>query len=426
MSENKHYDEAGWTSFEREIWRNAKGIARAKGEEEPSITLCTAYLTLTREVWLRNHSPESKKLYKSRYMVRVLQYMANLHLFPYDETSSGSLMRDARLDLLFLIWGHSKQRPVAEAAALACLELEQREHWTEDPTRRERLIEVEEQSHEKVLPGFALISGLSDSLATQKQQELAAQTIQSRRRRIDELVDLFAVFEGEAENLQVLSHTTLEAIFRDTTEEQRWPLFRRLFEGLNSKWSVEGHRRWRYILDPLIAQNPSSDAFVRFVMDLGRKNHTPVLEPYLLAHFRATHPKDITWHVLKHAERHGTKRSLPYLFAIRKIHSNWFVGWASRKEATQEAIDAIMEREGLDESNWQVMAGGLSFHEAHEEDGMLSLTQGPFEGALTLPVEDTHIALIEEQAPTPIPKGMLLFLAVVVALVVLLGAFWFG
>jgi len=368
--------EDGWTDGERSIYDEVRSYLREVREDPttpPERRLGRELMEVLRAVWERNHASSVKRLYRSDFFTRALRHVSRDELFPVD--GGEPFLLTERLEFLFGVWQTSRQRPVVDAAALECLELEYAHAWSEDDAWRKRAEVAARTAREPVLPAIALISGFSDEHAREQYELLRAMPTEKKHTRMAELAGVIDA-TPESQSLELLVTRTLAAIFDGASSYAKGRMVTRLMRELRENGSMKKHDRWRLLLDPLIAHNTGAVSIIIAVLDEGMRQGADV-ELYARLYLEKIPPEKAREDVVDYLATRGSRHAIRLLYPITEVTGGIFgrPTAASRKAAA--AIDAIMEREGLT----QDMLGALSVAEAG--GGELSLVIAN-SGALSL------------------------------------------
>lgn len=355
-----------WSTAEKLLVRRASDVASGTEPLEDA-GLPRALLGLCRAVFLRAH--RSHTLRKSSELTPALRLFDKERLFP------GGELLDARLALLFEVFGESEQRPVLEVAALQLLELQENHRWAEDPELHAEMLRLIGRKGTLVMPAIALESELLGT--STGRDRLADLPFNDRRLRLGELVAVLAQADEPATMKALVTHT-FESTFQDCSMDERRLLMERLWQELDRHGRMEEHYEgWRLLFEPLMLQNRQAPSvqlsLLRRLDGLSGERLTPYLRFYL-----QTVPKEgLDLGVVERCAVGGVQL-VPLLGPLTQER-----GWLgpTRLAATaQRALDAIVAREGLDG-----LAGGVTLVE-DDNAGALSLANAR-EGGLSVAPE---------------------------------------
>lgn len=387
--------QAGWEEEELEVWREVEAFFEKDDGTEASTTLSSAFLSLARKVWERNHSsPVIKRQKKAIYLRLLLQHISRVELFPDDGEGHTRLLEE-RLLFLFEVWADAPQLPVIEAAAFECLELDIQEKWSSNERWRHLATESNRTNPQKTLSGISLVSTFSSEQEQAQQKILRNMPVENKTTRLEEMIRVVEAY-GRSVGVRILVEKTLQTLFENTSQKEKKRLLKRLFRELDRQWSSKKDRQWHLILDPLISQNRRSKEIFGMLMALAERREGILKELHLLLFLNHLESTRVKRELVKMLAEKGTNKSLPTLTKLKDVASP--TGWwrppakeqtPLQKEAA-EAIEIIMERENLNVS----MSGGLSV--VDEPGGELTLLYGD-SGALTL-AEDEAWGLIKDSS----------------------------
>ena len=313
-----------------------------------------------------------------------------------------------RLELMFDILEDSPQRPVLEAAALVSLEQELEERWSRSgialgqqpgALASARAVEVSRKSDEAVLPLLALLSELEGEEAAaelERQYEVLRGARLQDRRRLVELVSTFRTY-GDSPGLAPIARRTYEAIFAGAAPRPK------------KSWSTASSKRSSATGSagaPTSGSSCSSRCSRRTcractssrkMLKLALQREPQTTRPHVLSYLEvvgARRPEALDAEALRFAAEHGTREFIRALWPVTE-HTSRFLGRPTQvARRAQEAVDAIVAREGLEDT-----AGSLSV--AAGEGGELSVVRASH-GALSL---DEGARSARQRAPPRVRTG---------------------
>jgi hypothetical protein len=361
--------EDGWTDAEWSVLGTCRDfLAMGKGAPPPE---AEQLLDVLWAVYGRGHSSRTKRLRKSGLLTRGLGLLSREELYP--PGPEGTHLLKKRLDLLFEILGDSPQRPVVDACALVALEQELEERWSRRfPAQGELVTLLAGRERAGVLPLLALVREIDPDAGERLIQDLVAANLDSKRLRLVELVGIVEAWP-DPRSFAPLVERSYRAIFAGVNVDDRGRLVGRLFRELTRESKIMRDGRFRLLLDPILADNRTNASVLRHLLELMIPRAEAVGRPYVLLYLETAAESslgEIDVRAFDYALRAGDRTFLPTLRSFREATTGtFFVRPTARARAAQRAIDAIVEREGLNSSG-----GALSV--VDDGGGRLSLPEG--------------------------------------------------
>ena len=378
MGEVGEHDGMGWTNWEKLVVKHCREQADSPSDtfemERARLLIDAIY-----SIFLTNHASTTRKLRKSGEISRVLHLLSSEELYPETPHKHTRWLHE-RLSLMFDIIKDSRQRPVLEKAALVALEQELEERWSRDFTDLPpRLRASMEHAEEKILPATALLGEFGEEVAKAQYDGLRDATFKNKRMRLVEMVKLLDTYAGSP-GLKLIVSRSYEAIFDGLPAEQKGQLVDRLLRELEREELLQDKGTWTMILEPLLLQNKRNLALIERITELARQ--VPGIDVkryesfYLEALFEAQDSSQYSLGVIEQIARSGGRQFIPKLYPLSEQTTGFFNRPTRVAEAAKEAIDAIIEREGLQDT-------GGSLTVAQGSGGELSLAMAT-EGALSV------------------------------------------
>jgi hypothetical protein len=374
-------------------------------------------------IFKTNHSSATKRLRKSNELTRVLGLLASEDLYP-ETTHKHTRWLHERLTLMFDIIQDSRQRPVLEKAALVALEQELEERWSRDfPDLEKQLRDSMEDADEKILPATALLSEFGEEVARAQYEGLRKAEFKNKRMRLVELVSLLDTYAGSP-GLEVIVARSYEAIFDGLPAHQKRLLVDRLLRELEGL--LGNPDTWKMLLDPLVLQNKRNIELLKRIALLAHQQEGIDEDRYEMFLFEVmldTHGAGgLSISSIQELSERGGRASIPHLYPLTEQTEGFFNRPTPVAEAAQKAIDAIIEREGLENT-------GGSLTVAQGSGGELTLAMAT-EGALSVMDDGAVMNSGPSGAPmarktssrsVAIAAGGVLFFVLAVVLFVLFG-----
>ncbi len=423
MGEVSQEHTPSWTYWERRVVKRCTDqIAERSAEFDD--TMARLLIDAIYTIYKTNHSSATKRLRKSNEIAKVLGLLASEDLYP-ETTHKHTRWLNERLTLMFDIIQDSRQRPVLEKAALVALEQELEERWSHDfPDLKQQLRDSMENADEKILPATALLSEFGKEVARAQYEGLRKADFQNKRMRLVELVSLLDTYAGSP-GLEVIVSRSYEAIFDGLPAHQKSQLVDRLLRELEREELLTQLNTWRMIMDPLLLQNKRNLPLIERITALAHASPGISGERYDMFYLEAlleSKPSgDYSLETIREIGKKGGRAFIPKLYPLTEQTEGFFNRPTPLAEAAQKAIDAIIEREGL-----QNASGSLSVSEG--SGGELTLAMAT-EGALS--VMDDGAMLGSGSARAPLERAAQsrgvaiavggVFLVIAVILFVLLG-----
>ena len=379
---------------------------------EPAAELLTAL----RLVYRRNHSRKSRQLRKSDLLGRGLSLLAREELYPMQPSGSTQLL-EPRLELLIEILDKSPQRPVRETCGLVCLEQELEEQWSARlPRLVDRIFEIAEREEHCVLPLLVLLLQIDEPRARKHYRALKKSKFDEKRLRLAELVGILETWSGP-KSFEPIVRRTYFVLFANLSGPQKARMAGRLFRELRREGSLRRGDRFKLLLDPLLARNPSNLSILEHLFELMWPHPGELASPYMLHYLdrvRAIDPDAVDPRLFEFARDKGSRHFIPRLSPIANEPVGRLFGLPSRdSRVARQAMDAIIDREGLRDA-----AGSLSVVE--DDGGELSLSlAGGGDLAMSSAVEDGPPISV----PTPMPnRARSAVVAVILGAILALGS----
>lgn len=416
--------DAGWTYWERRLVKACTKQVEAPSDEFDE-KMARLLIDAIYTIFKTNHSSATKRLRKSNEIARVLGLLASEDLYP-ETTHKHTRWLHERLTLMFDIIQDSRQRPVLEKAALVALEQELEERWSRDfPDLEKQLRSSMEDADEKILPATALLSEFGEEVARAQYEGLRKAEFKNKRMRLVELVSLLDTY-AESPGLEVIVARSYEAIFDGLPAHEKRLLVDRLLRELAREELLTKANTWRMIMDPLLLQNKRNLPLLQRITALAHASEGISGERYdmfyLEALLESKQSGDYSLETIREIGRKGGRAFIPKLFPLTEQTAGFFNRPTPVAEAAQKAIDAIIEREGLENT-------GGSLTVAQGSGGELTLAMAT-EGALSVMDDGAVMNSGPSGAPmarktssrsVAIAAGGVLFFVLAVVLFVLFG-----
>jgi hypothetical protein len=414
--------DAGWTYWERRLVKACTKQVEAPSDEFDE-KMARLLIDAIYTIFKTNHSSATKRLRKSNELTRVLGLLASEDLYP-ETTHKHTRWLHERLTLMFDIIQDSRQRPVLEKAALVALEQELEERWSRDfPDLEKQLRDSMEDADEKILPATALLSEFGEEVARAQYEGLRKAEFKNKRMRLVELVSLLDTYAGSP-GLEVIVARSYEAIFDGLPAHQKRLLVDRLLRELEGL--LGNPDTWKMLLDPLVLQNKRNIELLKRIALLAHQQEGIDEDRYEMFLFEVmldTHGAGgLSISSIQELSERGGRASIPHLYPLTEQTEGFFNRPTPVAEAAQKAIDAIIEREGLENT-------GGSLTVAQGSGGELTLAMAT-EGALSVMDDGAVMNSGPSGAPmarktssrsVAIAAGGVLFFVLAVVLFVLFG-----